>query len=80
MHDILLAIAATYTRYITRPINALTERAERISKGDISGEKINATTNDELGKMINSFNEVVERMKREVKLQIMLQTETFQCR
>lgn len=64
----LLAIAATYTRYITRPINALTERAERISKGDISGEKINATTNDELGKMINSFNEVVERMKREVKV------------
>lgn len=63
-----LAIAATYTRYITRPINALTERAERISKGDISGEKINATTNDELGKMINSFNEVVERMKREVKV------------
>ena len=63
-----LAIAATYTRYITRPINALTERAERISKGDISGEKINATTNDELGKLINSFNEVVERMKREVKV------------
>ncbi|MBU5479195.1 HAMP domain-containing protein [Eubacterium sp. MSJ-13] len=64
----LICIAATFTRFITKPIKALTERAESISKGDISGEKIVATTNDELGQMINSFNEVVDRMKREVNV------------
>ena len=61
-----IIIATTYTRFLTRPIKALTDLADKISTGDLSGDKIAATTNDELGKMINSFNKVVERMKREV--------------
>lgn len=61
-----IIIATTYTRFLTKPIKALTDLAEKISTGDLSGDKIVATTNDELGKMINSFNKVVERMKREV--------------
>lgn len=61
-----IIIATTYTRFLTKPIKALTDLAEKISIGDLSGDKITATTNDELGKMINSFNKVVERMKREV--------------
>lgn len=61
-----IIIATTYTRFLTKPIKALTDLAEKISTGDLSGDKIAATTNDELGKMINSFNKVVERMKREV--------------
>lgn len=65
---LLLGIATTFTRFITKPIKALTERAEKISKGDISDEKIEAATNDEIGQMINSFNKVVERMKREVTI------------
>lgn len=63
---LFIIIAAAYTRFLTRPIKALTDLAEKISTGDLSGDKIAATTNDELGKMINSFNKVVERMKREV--------------
>ena len=39
----------------------LQKEQREYQRGDISGEKINATTNDELGKLINSFNEVVER-------------------
>ena len=65
---VLIMIAITFIRFITKPIIELTDRAEKISKGDISGEPIAATTNDELGQMIRSFNEVVERMKREVKI------------
>lgn len=65
---LLIGIATTFTRFITKPIKALTDRAEKISKGDISGENIIATTNDELGRMINSFNDVVARMKREVNV------------
>ena len=63
---LFIIIATTYTRFLTKPIKALTDLAEKISTGDLSGDKIAATTNDELGKMINSFNKVVERMKREV--------------
>lgn len=62
---ILIAISVTFTRFISVPIKKITKCAEQVANGDITGEKLVATTNDELGKMLNSFNKVIEKLHRE---------------
>jgi methyl-accepting chemotaxis protein len=59
----LLAFVLGYflTRSITRPVNELTVLLGRVSKGDLT-VKQNATTQDEIGEMVNSVNEMVSNL------------------
>ena len=46
---------------VSRPVQALTEAAERVAKGDLSSH-VPATGSDELGAMARTFNQMVERL------------------
>ncbi|QDP39353.1 methyl-accepting chemotaxis protein [Radiobacillus deserti] len=49
-------------RSITKPLLSLTKSAEIISNGDLT-EKIKVKSNDEIGRLANSFNEMVESIR-----------------
>jgi methyl-accepting chemotaxis protein len=56
-------IIAWYARRITRPIQALEEAAERIAGGDISQAKIDIVSNDEIGRLGKSFEQMTENLR-----------------
>ncbi|TKI47907.1 methyl-accepting chemotaxis protein [Lysinibacillus tabacifolii] len=57
-----LLISVFITRLITVPINKLNATAKVIAEGDLSGEDINVKTNDEIGVLADSFNEMKRRL------------------
>lgn len=57
-----LLISLFITRLITVPINKLNATAKVIAEGDLSGEDINVKTNDEIGVLADSFNEMKRRL------------------
>ena len=56
-------IAISFTRRITNPIVELTEATQRVAEGDFSIH-ILARRNDELGKLIRSFNSMVQDLEK----------------
>lgn len=57
------------SRSIIKPISILKEGAERIKSGDLSFE-INTTSNDEIGQLNRTFEEMRIKLKESVNLQI----------
>ena len=56
-------IAISFTRRITNPIVELTEATQRVAEGDFSIH-ILTRRNDELGKLIRSFNSMVQDLEK----------------
>ena len=57
-----ITILVLYNRYITKPINILIEGVRKIRGGTL-GDKIEVYSNDELGELSSSFNEMTEELK-----------------
>ncbi|CAM5524954.1 Methyl-accepting chemotaxis protein OS=Lysinibacillus sphaericus OX=1421 GN=LS41612_15285 PE=3 SV=1 [Lysinibacillus sphaericus] len=57
-----LLISVFITRLITVHINKLNATAKVIAEGNLSGEDINVKTNDEIGVLADSFNEMKRRL------------------
>ncbi|MCB4204142.1 HAMP domain-containing protein [Deferribacterales bacterium Es71-Z0220] len=52
-----------YAKNITNPLEELATAADRVSKGDLD-IKIEATSDDEIGILVNAFNEMAEKLKK----------------
>jgi histidine kinase len=57
------------SRSITKPISAIKEGAERIKSGDLDFE-IKSTSNDEIGQLNRTFEEMRIKLKESVQLQL----------
>lgn len=55
---------AWYARRIAKPIQALDKAAKRIADGDISLNKLDITSNDEIGRLGQSFEQMTENLRR----------------
>ncbi len=60
-------IIAWYARRIARPINTLDMAARRIADGDISASKIDINSNDEIGRLGRSFEQMTNHLRSVVK-------------
>ena len=57
-------IIAWYARRIARPIQLLEAAAERIAGGDISQTKLGIISNDEIGRLGQSFERMTENLRK----------------
>jgi diguanylate cyclase (GGDEF)-like protein len=77
-------LAMRITRAILQPIEALSESAARIARGDLDHEIPEPRTHDELGLLTRSFNEMMRRLRlsqeeiEQDKLQLTEQNEELQ--
>ncbi len=58
-----LGVAIFTARKIIQPIVAVVNRVEQVAKGDLTGEKIKVQTNDELGRLTASTNEMADNLR-----------------
>ncbi len=56
-------VAITAARRISRPIHAMAEAAQRIARGDYA-QKVQVTTDDEVGYLVSSFNTMAAGLAR----------------
>jgi len=56
-------IIAWYARRIAKPIQTLEEAAKRIAGGDISQAKLGIVSNDEIGRLGQSFEQMTENLR-----------------
>lgn len=63
--SILLAIVISYvlSRNISKPVGQMTDALEEIAQGNLSMEPLNIKNRDEIGKMANSFNTMLEDLR-----------------
>ena len=63
--SILLAIVISYvlSRNISKPVGQVTDALEEIAQGNLSMEPLNIKNRDEIGKMANSFNTMLEDLR-----------------
>lgn len=59
---VVIIAAALITRMITRPVRRITKAADEIAKGELGGQ-ITVTTDDEIGRLGHSFNEMSAGLK-----------------
>jgi methyl-accepting chemotaxis protein len=62
---IAILITVWIIRSITRPLAKMTEAAERIAEGDVDVE-VEATSNDEIGRLAHAFNNSVDYLRQMV--------------
>lgn len=60
---VVLCAALVWAQIFARPIVALAEAAERVSQGDLN-TRVDVTRTDEIGRLSERFNEMVENLKR----------------
>ena len=67
---ILMAILSSLliARWIVHPIKELTEVTEKVAAGDLD-QKIKSQRNDEIGRLITSFNEMTTKLKKARQLE-----------
>ncbi|NTW05551.1 MAG: HAMP domain-containing protein [Peptococcaceae bacterium] len=66
---ITIVLFAIYLqKTVVRPINNIFYEADKISKGNLTGNKVELKTNDELGKLAGVFNSVLVNLKEIVAL------------
>jgi two-component system NtrC family sensor kinase len=68
---VLFGFFVTYlsTNWILRPLSSLAEGMDRVAKGDLD-HKVRTESEDELGRLVKSFNLMVKNIKeREIRLQ-----------
>jgi len=61
----IIIVSILISRSITEPIVRLTDVAGRISEGDLK-LKVDAASKDEIGILAQSFNKMVENLKRNI--------------
>jgi two-component system NtrC family sensor kinase len=61
-----IIIMTAFVRIITRPIEALVEITDQISKGDLS-KTVDIVRNDEIGLLAESFNRMIESLKKSLR-------------
>jgi diguanylate cyclase (GGDEF)-like protein len=61
---IALSVAARLQMGITAPLRALTSAIERVRKTHDYGAQIEATSNDEVGRLVDSFNETLSEIRK----------------
>jgi len=59
-------VGALLARRITRPITRLAKAAQRVGEGDLS-ETVAVTSRDEIGKLAQTFNETIARLRSQVQ-------------
>ncbi len=59
-----IVLSVTMTRMITRPIKPLTKRAEEIAQGDLTGEELPITSQDELGHLTTCMNQMSAQLRQ----------------
>ncbi|WP_152394018.1 methyl-accepting chemotaxis protein [Paenibacillus guangzhouensis] len=52
------AILTIFARHVSRPIRSVTVAAERIARGDLTGESLHFNNRDEIGRLVQSFNQL----------------------
>ncbi len=63
------ALGAAVARAALRPVDRLTEHAERIAKSGNLGERTNERRSDELGRLAHAFNTMLDALSRSVSAQ-----------
>ncbi len=58
-----IATALTMGSFISKPLSLLARASEKIAIGDLTGEKVTMTSNDEIGKLASSFNMMSNNLK-----------------
>lgn len=58
---------AWYARRLARPIQRLEEAAKRITDGDITQNKLGIVSNDEIGRLGQSFEQMTENLRRLIR-------------
>lgn len=58
-----LLISYFSTNMIVKPITSVVQRLERIAKGDLSGEHMKTKSEDEIGKLVNSTNTMIDGLR-----------------
>jgi len=61
---IALSLAARLQMRITAPLRALTSAIERVRRTHDYGARIEATSNDEVGRLVDSFNETLSEIRK----------------
>ena len=61
---IAVGLAAVVSWVVTQPVRSLTTAAQKIREGDL-GQKVVATTRDEIGDLVESFNQMSEELLRQ---------------
>ncbi len=62
-----LILAAILSRSIADPLRLIASAAERLAKGDLSGEKIELDRRDEVGALARSFSGLAEGMRAQIR-------------
>jgi PAS domain S-box-containing protein len=64
---VAVALAGVVSWVIAHPIRSLTEAAREIQRGDL-GRQVVATTRDEIGDLVESFNQMSEELQKQHKV------------
>ena len=60
---IAITAALIISNMIVKPISSAATRLEDVANGDLTGEPLNVTTNDEVGRLTESLNEMVVNLR-----------------
>lgn len=64
----LLAVGATFTGMLTKPLNSLTNYAEQLAEGNVQIEKFEVKAKDEIGVLAKAFFNMSDKLKREANI------------
>jgi len=59
-----VALALIFARSIVRPIQALTEAANALKRGDYDAANIEVRSNDEVGQLARTFNVMIDVLRQ----------------
>ena len=67
--SLLIGVIVTYiiTRNISKPLGEVSGRAKRIAEGDLTGEKLGVASSDEVGRLAEAFNDMVDGLRNIVR-------------
>lgn len=61
---VLLFLGLRFAKMITVPIIMLTKSASKMADGDLQSEKLQITTNDEIGMLVKAFNDMSDNLRQ----------------
>ena len=64
---IAIGLAAVVSWVVTQPVRSLTKAAHKIRDGDL-GQRVEATSKDEIGDLVESFNQMSDELLRQRKV------------
>lgn len=60
---IMIALSMRFANKITNPILSLTQHADQMASGNLRMEKLDATSKDEIGKLMRAFNAMSDNLR-----------------